>query len=128
MVDSELDFLFNLQCLQKKSARKRFRRSILDAWPECGYCGRPKPSTLDHIVPRSRGGETVRRNLIGACGACNLEKSDLPWFEWYRGQMYWTPEREDKILGWVNQPDPIPSLSLIKDSNRGSFFLLPEAV
>jgi hypothetical protein len=128
VVDSELDFLFNLQCLQKKSARKRFRRSILNAWPECGYCGRPKPSTLDHIVPKSRGGETVRRNLIGACGACNLEKSDQPWFEWYRGQMYWTPEREDKILGWVNQPDPIPSLSLIKDSNRGSFFLLPEAV
>lgn len=127
MVDSEIELLFNLQCLQKKSARKRFRRSILDAWPECGYCGRPRPSTLDHIVPRARGGETTRKNLIGACGACNLEKSDSPWFEWYRGQIYWTPEREDKILGWVNQLDPVPSFSVCGNWMDHSNLLLPEA-
>jgi hypothetical protein len=106
LVGSELELVFNLQCLQKKSARKRFRRSILDDWPECAYCGRHNPTTLDHVVPRAGGGKHTRTNLIGACGACNLEKSDTPWFGWYRSQIFWTPEREDKILRWINQVDP----------------------
>ena len=127
MVGSELELVFNLQCLQKKSARKRFRRSILDDWPECAYCGRHNPTTLDHVVPRAGGGKHTRTNLIGACGACNLEKSDTPWFEWYRGQIFWTPEREDRILSWINQPDPNPpSRVYINWMERGAL-LLPEA-
>ena len=127
MVASEQDLVFSLQCLQKRSARKRFRRSILDEWPECAYCGRKHPTTLDHVVPRAKGGGQDRRNLIGACGACNLEKSDMPWFEWYRGQIFWTPEREDRILSWINQPDPSPpSPVYINWMERGAL-LLPEA-
>jgi len=120
LVGSELELVFNLQCLQKKSARKRFRRSILDDWPECAYCGRHNPTTLDHVVPRAGGGLHTRNNLIGACGACNLEKSDSPWFEWYRGQIFWTSEREDKILKWINQPDPdnIPPIWAQKSSEE----------
>ena len=128
MVDSELDLVFNLQCLQKRSARKRFRRSILDEWPECAYCGRKHPTTLDHVTPRAKGGTQDRNNLIGACGACNLEKSDLDWFVWYRGQVFWTPEREDRILSWINQrqePDP-PSPVFVNWMEKGAF-LLPEA-
>ena len=127
MVDSELDLVFNLQCLQKRSARKRFRRSILDEWPECAYCGRKHPTTLDHVVPRAKGGSQDRRNLIGACGACNLEKSDMPWFEWYRGQIFWTPEREDRILSWINQPDPEPPSPVFINWMEKGALLLPEA-
>jgi len=127
MVDSELDLVFNLQCLQKRSARKRFRRSILDEWPECGYCGRPKPSTLDHVVPRAKGGKTTKNNLIGACGACNLEKSDFSWFEWFRGQIYWTPEREDKILSWINQPEFEPPSPVFVNWMEPGALLLPSA-
>ncbi len=127
MVGSELELVFNLQCLQKKSARKRFRRSILDDWPECAYCGRHNPTTLDHVVPRAGGGKHTRTNLIGACGACNLEKSDTPWFEWYRGQIFWTPEREDRILSWINQPDPNPPSSVYINWIEREALLLPEA-
>lgn len=127
MVDFENDLVFNLQCLQKRSARKRFRRSILEKWPECGYCGRPKPSTLDHVHPQSKGGKTVRKNLIGACADCNLVKSDIPWFEWYRAQDFWTIEREERILDWVNQSDPKPpSLLFIEESPPGAL-MLPQA-
>ncbi len=128
MVDSELDLVFNLQCLQKRSARKRFRRSILDEWPECAYCGRKHPTTLDHVIPRARGGSQERRNLIGACGACNLEKSDMPWFEWYRGQIFWTKEREDRILSWIHQPDPEPPSPVFINWMEKGALLLPEAV
>jgi hypothetical protein len=127
MVDSEQDLVFNLQCLQKRSARKRFRRSILDEWPECAYCGRAHPTTLDHVIPRAKGGDQSRKNLIGACGACNLEKSDQHWFQWYRAQIFWTPEREDRILGWINQLDPEPPSSVFINWMAKETLLLPEA-
>jgi len=103
---SEKDLLFDLTCLQKRFARKRFRKQILEDWGGCAYCGRSKPTTLDHVVPKAKGGATIKQNLIAACGACNLEKSSQSWFEWYRAQDFWTQEREDRILSWVNQPEP----------------------
>ena len=127
MVGSEHDLVFNLQCLQKRSARKRFRRSILDEWPECAFCGRAHPTTLDHVIPRAKGGKTVRDNLIGACGACNLEKSDQPWFIWYRSQIFWTQEREDRILSWINQPIPEPPSPVFTNWMHRETLLLPEA-
>lgn len=127
MLVSENDLLFNLSCLQKRSARKRFRRSILDEWPECAFCGRPHPTTLDHVIPRAKGGKTIRHNLIGACGACNLEKSDQPWFIWYRSQIFWTKEREDRILCWINQPIPEPPSPIFINWMERGALLLPEA-
>ena len=127
MLVSENDLLFNLSCLQKRSARKRFRRSILDEWPECAFCGRPHPTTLDHVNPRAKGGKTIRNNLIGACGACNLEKSDQPWFIWYRSQIFWTKEREDRILCWINQPIPEPPSPIFTNWMERGALLLPEA-
>lgn len=41
----------------------------------CGYCG-GKGSTVDHILPRSRGGLDTYTNLITACAPCNQTKDD----------------------------------------------------
>ncbi|BCJ37046.1 HNH endonuclease [Actinocatenispora thailandica] len=41
----------------------------------CGYCGDPA-STVDHILPRSRGGRNTWRNTVAACGGCNQRKGD----------------------------------------------------
>ncbi|HNK54461.1 MAG TPA: HNH endonuclease, partial [Ottowia sp.] len=32
--------------------------------------------TLDHIVPRSKGGQTSWENVVAACRACNMRKGD----------------------------------------------------
>jgi 5-methylcytosine-specific restriction endonuclease McrA len=43
----------------------------------CQYCGvafEPKELTYDHIVPRSRGGQTEWTNVVTCCTACNLKK------------------------------------------------------
>lgn len=41
----------------------------------CQYCGqRAKRLTLDHIIPRHRGGEYSWTNLVTACPSCNLRK------------------------------------------------------
>lgn len=44
----------------------------------CQYCMRPfisKMLTLDHVVPRSRGGANSWENLVAACTPCNNRKS-----------------------------------------------------
>jgi len=44
---------------------------------QCQYCGRHFPTSelsLDHVVPRSRGGLTSWENIVCACVACNVRK------------------------------------------------------
>jgi 5-methylcytosine-specific restriction endonuclease McrA len=41
----------------------------------CQYCAAPAES-IDHVVPRSRGGEHVWENVVAACRACNTRKRD----------------------------------------------------
>jgi 5-methylcytosine-specific restriction endonuclease McrA len=42
----------------------------------CQYCGQTSHLTVDHVVPRSRGGTSVWENIVTACGPCNLRKAD----------------------------------------------------
>ncbi len=45
----------------------------------CQYCGvvlATADYTIDHIVPRARGGSSVWANLVLACAQCNKRKSD----------------------------------------------------
>ena len=39
----------------------------------CGYCKKPA-NTVDHILPKSRGGQTTWRNTISSCVKCNGKK------------------------------------------------------
>jgi 5-methylcytosine-specific restriction endonuclease McrA len=41
---------------------------------ECQYCGSTKNLTLDHVLPRSRGGDSSWTNLLTACARCNHAK------------------------------------------------------
>lgn len=43
----------------------------------CQYCGSPfdqKELTYDHVVPRSKGGQTEWTNIVTCCMSCNLRK------------------------------------------------------
>src|SRR5688572_32784598 len=45
----------------------------------CQYCGRqhaPSELTLDHVQPRSRGGESSWDNLVACCKRCNHRKGN----------------------------------------------------
>ena len=46
----------------------------------CVYCGAAATS-LDHVVPRSRGGAHTWENVVAACGRCNHQKADRPLHE-----------------------------------------------
>ena len=41
----------------------------------CQYCHKPAEN-LDHVVPRSRGGEHAWENVVAACRRCNTRKGD----------------------------------------------------
>lgn len=43
----------------------------------CVYCGiKPKVLTVDHVLPKSRGGISSYSNLVTACQNCNSRKGD----------------------------------------------------
>lgn len=59
--------------------RLRFNRRNLFARDghRCQYCGRNMPTSqlsIDHVMPRSRGGETSWENVVCACVKCNVKK------------------------------------------------------
>jgi 5-methylcytosine-specific restriction endonuclease McrA len=43
---------------------------------KCQYCGSTSRLTIDHIIPRSKGGGDSWFNLVVACSTCNTKKGD----------------------------------------------------
>jgi 5-methylcytosine-specific restriction endonuclease McrA len=54
----------------------RFNVFLRDRF-SCQYCGARDELTFDHVVPRSRGGQTTWENVVAACSPCNLRKGNL---------------------------------------------------
>lgn len=49
--------------------------------PECVWCGRAlwrRDLTLEHVIPRSRGGHLVAENAVVACRSCNRRRGSKP--------------------------------------------------
>lgn len=44
----------------------------------CQYCGSTRHLTIDHIIPRCRGGDDSWENLVVACSSCNTKKGNIP--------------------------------------------------
>lgn len=57
----------------------------------CAYCG-SKADTVDHVVPRSRGGGHTWENCVACCASCNHKKADKLLSE----------------LGWTLRNTPLP--------------------
>lgn len=57
--------------------RKITRRAVFarDGWT-CQYCGSRTNLTVDHVIPRSKGGQSVWENIVASCGPCNRRKGD----------------------------------------------------
>ncbi|MGF3056838.1 HNH endonuclease [Microbacterium sp. YY-01] len=74
------------------------RRGVLrrDSY-RCGYCG-THATTIDHVVPRSRGGADSWENLVACCLHCNNVKSDRTPQE--MGWRLRTPLRSPRTTHW----------------------------
>lgn len=63
----------------------------------CVYCEAPATS-VDHVVPRSRGGQHTWENVVSACRRCNHVKADR-----HIGELGWRmrrPPRQPSGLAW----------------------------
>jgi len=68
----------NVRRRREAAGMKRLRIYMRDKF-RCQYCGKKKIATeltLDHILPRSRGGDNSPLNIVSACIACNGRKGN----------------------------------------------------
>ena len=58
--------------------RKITRRAVFarDGWT-CQYCGSRSNLTVDHVIPRSKGGGSNWENIVASCAPCNRRKGDM---------------------------------------------------
>jgi 5-methylcytosine-specific restriction endonuclease McrA len=75
----------------------RRRRQLIEDHVEkgrtiyCHYCYiqlEPDDATVDHLVPKSRGGTNDRSNLVLSCKRCNEEKSNLTDSEYVNSHVF----------------------------------------
>jgi 5-methylcytosine-specific restriction endonuclease McrA len=74
----------------------------------CAYCG-TKAETIDHVVPRSRGGLHTWENCVASCTRCNHRKADR-----LIDELGWTLPRDPaaprgphwRLIGAINDGDP----------------------
>ena len=59
----------------RQPAFTRFNVFLRDKF-SCQYCTSNMDLTFDHIVPRSKGGQTTWENVVAACKRCNSSKRD----------------------------------------------------
>jgi 5-methylcytosine-specific restriction endonuclease McrA len=86
----------------KSTAFTRFNLFLRDEF-SCQYCGKRGEMTFDHVVPRCRGGKTTWKNVVAACGACNLRKGS----------------RDLKSVGMKVRQIPIkPSVEILMNKGR----------
>ena len=58
---------------------------------QCVYCGSPYLLTIDHVIPRIKGGSDSGANLLLACARCNSAKRDRDVLTWYASKGEFPP-------------------------------------
>lgn len=73
----------------------------------CAYCGE-RGATIDHVIPRSRGGQHVWDNVVLACQPCNSRKGDrlLAELGWSLSSTPRTPDAWSWIAFAISEVDP----------------------
>lgn len=51
---------------------------------QCIYCNAAEGLSLDHLIPRSRGGPDIADNAVMACRSCNSSKGNKGVYEWFK--------------------------------------------
>jgi len=95
---------------------KPSRKNIL--WRDkskCQYCGvieAPKDMTIDHVIPRSRGGGNTWSNLVTCCKKCNQKKRDRTPEEANMCLLQMPIKPRNSVLRQINDVQPIWNIYL----------------
>jgi len=84
------DYGFTMSMFKKlQSGRVKWSSSIreyirdLEREKVCIYCTSSDDLSIDHLIPKSRGGPDIADNAILSCRTCNSSKGDKGVYEWY---------------------------------------------
>lgn len=97
---------------KKKSGHTRLKREFFgeETFIPCYYCNEPlsfRQATVEHLIPRARGGTNSRDNVTISCGPCNHNRRDFTHEEW------------KKIIETkINRSAYIKLYCLLRDSGR----------
>ena len=75
----------------------------------CAYCG-GRADTIDHVVPRSRGGAHSWQNCVASCARCNHRKADrlLAELGWRLRTTPSAPRGPNwRLMAGLNEADPL---------------------
>ena len=99
-------YIQNLITMQSPQARRLWRQAIKEHFDcTCVYCGETyelHKLTIDHVRPRSSGGQDITSNLVASCRRCNQEKGSRNWRQWMRETFGFKPDREQLILSHIS--------------------------
>ena len=116
LYNSPQAYVFNLQTPSSAEAKRLWRSKIKEEWGyECAYCGSQDNLTIDHIVPKAKGGPEFTKNLLCACHDCNQDKAYSPMEDWYLSQEFFNVDRYEKIKKWMK---PEPAVNLYRYGSR----------
>jgi len=103
-------YVFNLHTANSSEAKRLWRAKIKEEWDwMCAYCGSDINLTIDHIVPKAKGGTDFTENCLCACHKCNQDKAYSPMEDWYLSQEFFDIDRYEKIKKWM-EPEPVANL------------------
>ncbi len=101
------EYVFNLHATSSSEAKRLWRKHIKESWDnKCAYCGSDENLTIDHIIPQSKGGEDVTKNVVCCCHDCNQSKGHEHWKLWYVQQYFYDEERFNRIEEWIKPDSP----------------------
>ena len=116
LYNSPQAYVFNLQTTSSAEAKRLWRSKIKEEWGyECAHCGSQDNLTIDHIVPKAKGGPEFTKNLLCACHDCNQDKAYSPMEDWYLSQEFFNVDRYEKIKKWMK---PEPAVNLYRYGSR----------
>ena len=101
---------------KRREARKRQLPSDLtsEEWEKCkayfdskcAYCGQVTVDYVqEHFIPVVKGGGVTKSNILFSCRQCNLSKGSKDFSDWYPKQPFYSKEREERILNYVNEKE-----------------------
>ena len=82
---------------------------------QCQYCGvieSPREMTIDHVIPRSRGGENTWSNLVTCCKKCNQKKGNRTPQEANMSLLNKPIKPKNSILRQISDVQPIWNIYL----------------
>ena len=96
------ELMYGLYCYKSSTAKRQFRNAIrLSFGGLCAYCRCRRATTLDHLKPRCRGGNSLRSNLLPSCLECNHSKGSQEWLNWYSNQDFYNEVAKELIEEWI---------------------------